>query len=81
MSADEAGDTTPMSATNSEPHADPATAATSGKRKRSTQDDKTSNDPSDSASRDRAILHESLRSLIELLLKYGQLSVWCQSSF
>ncbi|KAJ5793606.1 hypothetical protein N7457_000205 [Penicillium paradoxum] len=70
MSADEAGDTTPMSATNGEPHPDPATAATSGKRKRSTQDDKTSTDSSATASRDRANLHESLRNLIELLLKH-----------
>ncbi|OQE41016.1 hypothetical protein PENCOP_c005G00014 [Penicillium coprophilum] len=70
MSADEAGDTTPMSATNGEPHPDPATNATSGKRKRSTQDDKPSTDSSATASRDRANLHETLRSLIELLLKH-----------
>ncbi|OQD63671.1 hypothetical protein PENPOL_c009G01306 [Penicillium polonicum] len=70
MSADEAGDTTPVSATNGEPHPDPATNATSGKRKRSTQDDKPSTDSSATTSRDRANLHESLRSLIELLLKH-----------
>ena len=69
MSADEAGDTTPMSTTNSEPHPDPTANATSGKRKRSTQDDKPSTDSSAPASRDRANLHETLRSLIELLLK------------
>ncbi|CDM28878.1 hypothetical protein DTO013E5_1308 [Penicillium roqueforti] len=70
MSADEAGDTTPMSTTNSEPHPDPATNATSGKRKRSTQDDKPSTESSAPASRDRTNLHETLRSLIELLLKH-----------
>ncbi|KAJ6167801.1 hypothetical protein N7497_000644 [Penicillium chrysogenum] len=70
MSADEAGDTTPMSATNGEPHPDPATNATSGKRKRSTQDDKPSTDSSATVSRDRANLHETLRSLVELLLKH-----------
>lgn len=69
MSADEVGDTTPVSATNGEPHPDPATNATSGKRKRSTQDDKPSTDSSATTSRDRANLHETLRSLIELLLK------------
>ena len=68
MSADESEDTTPMSATNGEPHSDP-TNATSGKRKRSTQDDKPSTEPSATASRNRANLHETLRSLIELLLK------------
>ncbi|KAI2721715.1 hypothetical protein DTO027I6_1106 [Penicillium roqueforti] len=70
MSADEAGDTTPMSTTNSEPHPDPATNATSGKRKRSTQYDKPSTESSAPASRDRTNLHETLRSLIELLLKH-----------
>ncbi|KAJ5804543.1 uncharacterized protein N7518_000846 [Penicillium psychrosexuale] len=70
MSADEAGDTTPMSTTNSEPHPDPATHATAGKRKRSTQDDKPSTESSAPASRDRTNLHETLRSLIELLLKH-----------
>lgn len=69
MSADEAGDTTPVSATNGEPHPDPATNATSGKRKRSTQDDKSSTDSSATTSRDQANLHETLRSLVELLLK------------
>lgn len=69
MSADDGGDTTPMSATNGESYSDPATMATTGKRKRSTQDDKPSSDSSASASRDRANLHETLRSLIELLLK------------
>ncbi|KAJ5687658.1 hypothetical protein N7536_010277 [Penicillium majusculum] len=70
MSADEAGDTTPVSATNGEPHPDPATNATSGKRKRSTQDDKSSTDSSATTSRDQANLHETLRSLVELLLKH-----------
>ncbi|EKV05922.1 polyadenylate binding protein types 1 2 3 4 family protein [Penicillium digitatum] len=70
MSADEAGDTTPTSTTNGEPHPDPATNANSGKRKRSTQDDKSSTEPNATASRDRANLHETLRSLIDLLLKH-----------
>ena len=69
MSADEGGDTTPVSATNGDPHFDFTTIAASGKRKRSTQEDKSSTDSNASASRDRANLHETLRNLIELLLK------------
>lgn len=65
MSADEGGDTTPMSTTHDEPHQDSATIAGAGKRKRSTQDDK----PNDTTARDQANLHETLRNLIELLLK------------
>jgi hypothetical protein len=68
MSADEGGDTTPVSATNGDHHSDFSTIAASGKRKRSTQDDKSTTDSSTS-SRDRADLHETLRNLIELLLK------------
>ncbi|KAJ5341411.1 hypothetical protein N7541_010535 [Penicillium brevicompactum] len=66
MSADEGGDTTPMSTTHDEPHQDSATTAGAGKRKRSTQDDK----PNDTTARDQANLHETLRNLIELLLKH-----------
>ncbi|KAJ5326628.1 uncharacterized protein N7506_009730 [Penicillium brevicompactum] len=66
MSADEGGDTTPMSTTHDEPHQDSATIAGAGKRKRSTQDDK----PNDTTARDQANLHETLRNLIELLLKH-----------
>lgn len=65
MSADEGGDTTPMSTTHDEPHHDSTTATGAGKRKRSTQDDK----PHDTTARDQANLHETLRNLIELLLK------------
>ncbi|CAG7986323.1 unnamed protein product [Penicillium olsonii] len=65
MSADEGGDATPMS-THDDSHQDSTTAAGSGKRKRSTQDDKSS----DAASRDRVKLHETLRNLVELLLKH-----------
>jgi hypothetical protein len=68
MSADEGGDTTPMSVANGD-HSDLTAIAASGKRKRSTQDDKSNTDSSASASRDRANLHETLRNLIELLLK------------
>jgi hypothetical protein len=63
MSADEAGETATISATKGNSH-DVTTMATPGKRKRSTQDD-----PSSSAPRDRANLHETLRNLIRLLLK------------
>lgn len=62
MSADEGGDTTPMS-THDESYQD--TIAGPGKRKRSTQDEKSN----DAASRDRVNLHETLRNLVELLLK------------
>jgi hypothetical protein len=68
MSADEGGDTTPVSVTNGDHLADFTTTAPSGKRKRSTQDDKSGTD-SNTSSRDRANLHETLRNLIELLLK------------
>ncbi|KAJ5135167.1 uncharacterized protein N7515_004445 [Penicillium bovifimosum] len=68
MSADETPDATPMFATNGEGLPDPT--ATTGKRKRSTQEDKPSTDSSASAARDRVNLHESLRSLVELLLKH-----------
>ncbi|CAG8180478.1 unnamed protein product [Penicillium salamii] len=63
MSADEGGDTTPMS-THDESYQD--TIAGPGKRKRSTQDEKSN----DAASRDRVNLHETLRNLVELLLKH-----------
>ncbi|KAJ6018952.1 hypothetical protein N7522_001019 [Penicillium canescens] len=64
MSADEAGETAAISATNGDSH-DTTMIATPGKRKRSTQDDSSS-----SAPRDRAKLHETLRNLIRLLLKH-----------
>ncbi|CAI7647746.1 unnamed protein product [Penicillium bialowiezense] len=66
MSADEGGDTTPMSTTYDESHHDSTAATGAGKRKRSTQDDK----PNDTSARDQANLHETLRNLIELLLKH-----------
>jgi hypothetical protein len=69
MSADEGGDTTPMPVTNGEPHPDSSVVATPGKRKRSAQDDKSGADSNASAAREKANLHENLRSLIELLLK------------
>lgn len=69
MSADEAGDPTPVSNMNGEPRQDPTAIAGSGKRKRSTQDNGLATDANDTASRSRANLHETLRNLIELLLK------------
>jgi hypothetical protein len=68
MSADEGGETTPMPVTNGEPHPDSSVVATPGKRKRSAQD-KSGADSNASAAREKANLHENLRSLIELLLK------------
>ncbi|KAJ5155539.1 hypothetical protein N7492_008342 [Penicillium capsulatum] len=65
MSADEG---TAMS-TNGEPHSTSAATATPVKRKRSIQDDK-SGPESTSASRESPNLHETLRSLVDLLLKY-----------
>ncbi|KAJ5749082.1 uncharacterized protein N7511_010778 [Penicillium nucicola] len=64
MSADEAGEAAAISATNGDSR-DITTIATPGKRKRSTQDD-----PSSSAPRDRANLHETLSNLTRLLLKH-----------
>ncbi|KAJ5308279.1 hypothetical protein N7476_008935 [Penicillium atrosanguineum] len=70
MSADEGGDTTPMPATNGEPHPDSNVAATPGKRKRSTQEEKSGADSNATTARERANLHENLRSLVDLLLKH-----------
>ncbi|KAJ5577196.1 hypothetical protein N7535_004122 [Penicillium sp. DV-2018c] len=69
MSTDEAPDVSPISATNGEDVPDSTTAATTGKRKRSTPDDKQT-DPIASVTRDRENLHESLRNLVDLLLKH-----------
>lgn len=71
MSADEVAT---MHTTNGEPHPEPATTATPGKRKRSIQDDK-SGPESTSASRESSLLHETLRSLVDLLLKYVHLEL------
>ncbi|KAJ5095396.1 hypothetical protein NUU61_004752 [Penicillium alfredii] len=70
MSADEVGDTASMSTTNGEPHPNSGAIATPGKRKRSGQDEKSGPDSSFSASQDKNYLHETLRSLVELLLKH-----------
>ena len=69
MSADEGGDTAPMRATNGETHPDSNVAATPGKRKRSTQEEKSGADCNATTAREKANLHENLRSLVELLLK------------
>jgi hypothetical protein len=69
MSADEGKNTTPMPATNGESHLDSNVVATPGKRKRSTQEEKSGADSNASTTRERATLHENLRSLIDLLLK------------
>lgn len=69
MSTDEGGDTAPMASANGERYQDSTTMTGFGKRKRSTQDDQSSVDSNDTASRDRANLHETLRNLIDLLLK------------
>ncbi|KAJ5683814.1 uncharacterized protein N7477_000159 [Penicillium maclennaniae] len=70
MSADEGGDTTPMPATNGEPHQDSNVAATPGKRKRSSQEEKLGADSNATTAREKANLHENLRSLVDLLLKH-----------
>lgn len=69
MSADEGGDTTPMPATNGEPHLESGVVMTPGKRKRSAPDEKSGADSNASAAREKANLHDNLRSLVELLLK------------
>lgn len=58
-----------MASANGERYQDPTTMAGFGKRKRSAQDDQSSVDSNDTASRDRANLNETLHNLIDLLLK------------
>lgn len=73
MSADEGGDTTSMPLTNGEPNPSPADSVavtTPGKRKRrSSQEEKAAESSNSSATHDKTNLHETLRSLVELLLK------------
>lgn len=70
MSADENGDTPMMPAPNGEPHPDASANATPAKRKRSTQEESLGVDSNTSTtSRDKATLHENLRSLVGLLIK------------
>lgn len=75
MSADEGGGTTSISATNGEVHAatpDPPSLATPGKRKRvSSHDDKTPQDPNHPASQgqEKVKLQETLRNLVDILNK------------
>ncbi|KAJ5584456.1 uncharacterized protein N7459_004256 [Penicillium hispanicum] len=70
MSADEGGDPKLMSATKSDSHLESAATATPGKRKRSAQEEKSSAESNSVTSREKTNLHESLRSLVDLLVKY-----------
>ncbi|KAJ5439865.1 uncharacterized protein N7458_010863 [Penicillium daleae] len=71
MSADENGDTPMMPAPNGEPLPDTSATATPGKRKRSAQEENLVVDSNTSTtSRDKATLHENLRSLVGLLIKH-----------
>jgi hypothetical protein len=59
-----------MPAPNGEPHPDTSATATPGKRKRSAQEENLGVDSNTSTtSRDKAALHENLRSLVGLLIK------------
>ena len=59
-----------MPVANGEPHTDSSVTATPGKRKRSTQEEHLGVDANTSTtSRDKATLHENLRSLVGLLIK------------
>lgn len=69
MSVNEGRETTSMSAANGEARPDSVAIATPGKRKRSAQEDKPGADSNSSAPRDKAVLQENLRSLVDLLLK------------
>lgn len=67
MSADEGGKTTPNPPTNGDTHSDAGAIATPGKRKRSAQDEKS--DPDSTTSQDKVNLHDTLRNLVDLLLR------------
>ena len=67
MSTDEGAGTTSMPTTNGGPHMESAATATPAKRKRSIQDDKSGSDST--SSREKTNLHETLQSLMDLLLK------------
>lgn len=69
MSADEGADAKSMAPVNGDSHPDLAATATAAKRKRSVQDDKPTAESTSSTSRESANLHESLRSLLGLLLQ------------
>jgi hypothetical protein len=62
-----------MPAPNGEPYPDSSATATPAKRKRSAQEENLSVDSNTSTtSRDKATLHENLRSLVGLLIKLVQ---------
>lgn len=69
MNANEGDEIASVSATNGELRPDPAAIATPGKRKRSTQEEKSSADSTSNTSHDKANLQENLRSLVGLLSK------------
>lgn len=69
MSADEGADAKSMAPVNGDSHPDLAATATAAKRKRSVQDDKPTAESTSSTTRESANLHESLRSLLGLLLQ------------
>ncbi|KAJ5808335.1 hypothetical protein N7474_009604 [Penicillium riverlandense] len=73
MSADEGGDAVLVPATNGEHRPSPpdsTAVATPGKRKRSSQDEKSAQESGLSAPQDRQDLHETLQTLVDLLLKH-----------
>ena len=72
MSADEIGDAVSAPVTNGEHHPSPpdSTAFTTpGKRKRPSQDEKSTQESVPSAPQGKQDLHETLRTLVDLLLK------------
>ncbi|KAJ5722612.1 hypothetical protein N7488_000647 [Penicillium malachiteum] len=70
MSADEGDDPQFMAPVNGEPHPEVGATATPAKRKRSTQEDNPAVESVPSTSRESTNLHESLQSLLGLLLNH-----------
>ena len=70
MSAEEGGTLKLMPVTSDDPHLGSAPTATPGKRKRPAQEEKSGSESSSAtSSREKTILRESLRSLVDLLSK------------
>lgn len=69
MSADEGGDPKSMAPVNGESHPESTAIATPAKRKRSAQDENPAVEPASTGSRESLNLHETLRTLVGLLLK------------
>ncbi|KAJ5648207.1 hypothetical protein N7490_004579 [Penicillium lividum] len=70
MNADEGVDPKSMAPINGEHYPEPTATATPGKRKRSTQDENSAVEHASSTSRESINLHETLKTLVNLLLKH-----------